>query len=120
MTTWARTYPPRVSVPWLFSMVTRWPWLIAHSPRICPMRMTPCPPNPEIRISVRVLVGACIAISVGSFPRTSRGRAFLNPLLQVAQELGKFRPAVGGIVLDAGLPPEVAVAAVGFLSRGMF
>src|SRR5882724_877008 len=92
---------------------------MAHSPRICPMRITPCPPNPEIRISVRVLAGAWAAISMRSIPRASCGHALLHPLLQVAEELRKFRAAVGGIVLDASFPPEVAVAAVGLPARCM-
>src|SRR5918994_6155461 len=100
-------------------MVTRWPWLMAHSPRICPMRITPCPPNPEIRISVRVLAGACVVNSMRSFSRAGGGHMFLHPLLQVAQELGKFRTAIGDIVLDTGLPPEVAVAAVSLPARRM-
>src|SRR5215510_15806213 len=100
-------------------MVTRWPWLMAHNPRICPMRITPCPPNPEIRISVRVLAGACVAISMRSLPRASCGHPLLNSLLQVAEKLGKFHAAVGGIVLDASFPPEVAVAAVGLPARCM-
>src|SRR5262245_22845093 len=100
-------------------MVTRWPWLMAHNPRICPMRITPCPPNPEIRISVRVLVGAWVVMSMRSFPRASGAHTLLHPLLQVAQEFGTFRASVTSVVLDAGLPPEVAVTAVGLPARRM-
>src|SRR5262245_27335128 len=92
---------------------------MAHSPKICPMRITPCPPNPEIRISVRVLGRASVAISMRSRPRASCGHALLHPLRQVADQLGTLRAALGGIVLDASLPPEVAVAAVGLPARCM-
>src|SRR5262245_24976458 len=36
-------------------MVTRWPCLMAQWPMIWPMRTTPWPPKPEMRISVREL-----------------------------------------------------------------
>src|SRR5262245_19833335 len=94
-------------------MVTRWPWLMAHNPRICPIRITPCPPNPEIRISVRVLVGACMAMLMGPSPGAAGSHVILHALLQTPQKTGEFRPAVGSVMLDAGLPPEIAVAAVG-------
>src|SRR3990172_2847006 len=111
MTSWARTYPPRVSVPWLFSMVTRWPWLMAQRPRIWPMRITPWPPKPEIRISVRVLAGASF-VSVPAIARPLFRHLRTDPLVHVSQDLGELGPAVGGVMLDAGLPGEVGFLAV--------
>src|SRR3990172_6665904 len=111
MTSWARTYPPRVSVPWLFSMVTRWPWLMAQMPRIWPIRITPWPPKPEIRISMRVLAGASF-VSVFAIARSLSHHLGANPLVHVAENLRELRPAVGRVVLDAGLPREVRLLAV--------
>src|SRR5919106_5947914 len=92
---------------------------MAHRPRIWPIRITPWPPKPEMRISVRVLAGACVAISVRSFPGAVRRHLLPHPSPHLPQQLRELRPAVGGVVLDAGLPGEVAGAAVGRFAGGM-
>src|SRR3972149_2076756 len=78
------------------------------------MRITPWPPNPEIRISVRVLVGASARgpASVRAIARPLFRHLGADPLVHVPENLRELRPAVGRVVPDAGLPGEVGLLAV--------
>src|SRR5262249_20318942 len=114
-------------------MVTRCPCLIAQRPRIWPMRMTPCPPNPEMRISVRVFSAVADSIPLHlvlslrpplrPHPRVLASRLGrqlrLHPRVHLPHDLRELRPAVGGVVLDAGLPREIALGAVRLPALGM-
>ena len=99
------------------------------------MRTTPWPPKPEMRISVRVFVAVAVAISACRARRRGPCRprspslrrrlgrlgrdVGLHALVHRPEQARELRPAVGRVVLDAGLPREVGLAAVGLAPLGV-